>query len=326
MREDVQQRALEAINRMMRDGIGIMRASRLSRTTRRTVRNYMRLKGIRSKMVRGNLKIVPSMEQRINSFIMHMNNGYSATASAKAVGTTVRTMARKEINGNPIIIRGDRFWELNVVPLYRQSIVVYGRITGLGDNIQGSGAVPPELDENRPDNQSNLQEDDIKSPEADTAIWFQVDFDDFITTLDRQRVGAFYRPLIMEALREQLETPNIPDESLALRFLNNEDVRQHSTENNRLQDGEITRLEQIMNRYNVRLHTPANYGVDDNLIPRDVEFISLDELGQEVSFGDFNVFMLRGDEPSIYPQEENGRPYPVEIRLDYNLQDELEDN
>lgn len=266
------------------------------------------------------------MEQRINSFIMHMNNGYSATASAKAVGTTVRTMARKEINGNPIMIKQGNFWRLNVVPIYRQSIVVYGRIVGLGDNIQGSGAVGEGLDENRPDTQSNLQEDDIKSPEADTAIWFQVDFDDFITTLDRQRVGAYYRPLIMDALRVQLETPNIPDESLALRFLNNDDVRQHSTANDRLADGEITRLEQIMSRYNVRLHTPANYGVDDNLVPRDVEFIPLSEVGQEVSFGDFQVFMLRGDEPSIYPQDGNGRPYPIEIRLDYDLQDELDDN
>lgn len=326
MREEVQQRALEAINRMMRDGSGIMRASRLSRTTRRTVRNYMRLMGIRSKMVRGSLRIMPNMEQRINSFIMHMNNGYSATASAKAVGTTVRTMARKEINGNPIMIKQGNFWRLNVVPIYRQSIVVYGRIVGLGDNIQGSGAVGEGLDENRPDAQSNLQEDDIKSPEADTAIWFQVDFDDFITTLDRQRVGAYYRPLIMDALRVQLETPNIPDESLALRFLNNDDVRRHSTANDRLEEGEITRLEQIMSRYNVRLHTPANYGVDDNLVPRDVEFIPLSEVGQEVSFGDFQVFMLRGDEPSIYPQDGNGRPYPIEIRLDYDLQDELDDN
>jgi hypothetical protein len=82
MREEVQQRALEAISRMMRDGIGIMRAARLSRSSRRSVRNYMKMQGIRSKMVRGNLKIMPNMTQRINSFIMHMNNGYSATASA----------------------------------------------------------------------------------------------------------------------------------------------------------------------------------------------------------------------------------------------------
>ena len=71
----------------------------------------------------------------------------------------------------------------------------------------------------------------------------------------------------------------------------------------------------------MRLHTPANYGVDDNLVPRDVEFIPLSDVGQEVSFGDFQVFMLRGDEPSIYPPDS-----PVEIRLDYNLQDELDDN
>ena len=284
----------------------------------------MRNQGIRTKMVRGSMRIVPSMPQRINAFVMHMNNGYSATASAKAVGTTVRTMSRKEIDGSPIITKVGRRWELNVVPLYRHSIVVYGRIIGLGDNIQGSGAVPNSLEENKPDSQEGVSEEDISSPDADTAIWFQVDFDDFITTLSRDKVGAYYRPLIMDALRTQLETPNIPDESLSLKFLNNADVREHSTANNRLADGEVTRLEQIMNRYNVRLYSPPNYGVDDNLMPRDIEMVQRDELGEEVSFGDFQIFMLRDDEPAIYPQDGSGRPYPVEIRVDYNLADELD--
>lgn len=319
MREAVQQRALEAINRMMRDGIGIMRAARLARSSRRSVHNYMRLQGIRHTVARGHMRIIPNMEQRIHSFVLHMNRGYSATASAKAVGTQVRTMARKEINGHPIILKVGNRWRLNVVPLYRHSLVVYGRIVGLGDNIQGSGEVPQGLEENRPDEQENLQEEDIQSPDADTAIWFQVDFDDFITTLPRDVVGVYYRPIIMDALREQLETPNIPDETLALRFLNNADVRQHSAANNRLGEGEITRLEQIMSRYNVRLYSPPNYGVDDNLMARDIEMIPIDELGEEVSFGDFQVFMLRDDEPSIYPPDA-----PVEIRVDYDLADEVD--
>lgn len=319
MREEVQQRALEAINRMMRDGIGIMRAARIARSSRRSIHNYMRLQGIRHRIARGRMRIIPSMQQRINAFVMHMNSGYSATASAKAVGTQVRTMARKEIDGNPIILKVGNRWRLNVVPLYRHSLVVYGRIVGLGDNIQGSGGVPQGLEGNRPDEQENLQEEDIQSPDADTAIWFQVDFDDFITTLPRGSVGAYYRPFIMDALREQLETPNIPDESLALRFLNNDDVRQHSIANNRLEDGEVTRLEQIMSRYNVRLYSPPNYGVDDNMMARDIEMIPIQELGEEVSFGDFQVFMLRDDETAIYP-----RDGPVEIRLDYDLRDEIE--
>jgi hypothetical protein len=279
----------------------------------------MRLQGIRHTVARGHMRIIPNMEQRIHSFVLHMNRGYSATASAKAVGTQVRTMARKEINGHPIILKVGNRWRLNVVPLYRHSLVVYGRIVGLGDNIQGSGEVPQGLEENRPDEQENLQEEDIQSPDADTAIWFQVDFDDFITTLPRDVVGVYYRPIIMDALREQLETPNIPDETLALRFLNNADVRQHSAANNRLGEGEITRLEQIMSRYNVRLYSPPNYGVDDNLMARDIEMIPIDELGEEVSFGDFQVFMLRDDEPSIYPPDA-----PVEIRVDYDLADEVD--
>ena len=79
-----------------------------------------------------------------------------------------------------------------------------------------------------------------------------------------------------------------------------------------------------MNRYNVRLYSPPNYGVDDNLMPRDIEMVQRDELGEEVSFGDFQIFMLREDETAIYPQDGSGRPYPVEIRVDYNLADELD--
>lgn len=325
MREEVQQRALDAINRMMRDGVGIMEAARLARTSRRTIKNLMRLQGIRSRMRGGRMKIVPSMAQRINAFILHMNNGYSATASAKAVGTTVRTMKRKEKDGVPIMIKDPTTnrWVLNVVPLYHHSIVVYGRIKGLGDNVQGSGDLPVDrLSGDQRGQQPEVEPEDIKSPEADTAIWFQVDFNDFVSTLSRSKVGAYYAPLIMDALKAQLETPNIRDVELAERFMNNQDVRNHSSATGRLEDDEITRLEQIMSRYDVKLDTPANYGVDDNLIPEEVEFINIASLGPEVSIGDFQIFMLRDSPASVYPQDENGNPYPIEIRVDYNLADE----
>ena len=319
MREEVRQRALDAINRMMRDGMGIMDAARASRSSRRSIRNLMRANGIRAVMRNGRLKVIPSMEQRINAFIMHMNQGYSATASAKAVSTTVRTMRRKTKDGMPIIIKNtttDR-WELNVVPLYHHSIVVYGRITGLGDNVQGSGNLPVERLSGDQQNRQPEEPEDIKSPEADSAIWFQVDFNDFISTLARNEVGSFYAPKIMEALKQQLETPNIVDVDLVEKFLNNDDVRNHSSANRRLEDGEITRLEQIMSRYDVSLMTPANYGVDDNLIAEEIEFIDKASLGDEVSIGDFQIFMLRDDEPSIYPSDR-----PEEIRFDYDLSDE----
>ena len=109
---------------------------------------------------------------------------------------------------------------------------------------------------------------------------------------------------------------------LAERFMNNQDVRNHSSATGRLEDDDITRLEQIMSRYDVKLDTPANYGVDDNLIPEEVEFINIASLGPEVSIGDFQIFMLRDAPASVYPQDENGNPYPIEIRVDYNLADE----
>jgi hypothetical protein len=319
MREEVRQRALDALNRMMRDGLGIMEAARVSRSSRRSIRNMMRESGIRAVMRGGRLKVIPSMEQRINAFIMHMNQGYSATASAKAVSTTVRTMRGKTKGGSPIIVKNTSTgkWELNVLPMYHHSIVVYGRITGLGDNVQGSGNLPVERLSGDQQNRQPEEPDDIKSPEADSAIWFQVDFNDFISTLSRGEVGSFYAPKIMEALKEQLETPNIVDVDMVERFLNNDDVRTHSSANGRLGSDEITRLEQIMSRYDVSMKTPANYGVDDNLIAEEVEFVEKSALGPEVSIGDFQIFMLRDDETSTYPSDS-----PEEIRFDYDLSDE----
>lgn len=319
MREEVKQRALDAINRMMRDGVGIMEASRLARTSRRTVKNYMRLEGIRTLKRGGRMKVIPNMQQRINAFILHMNRGYSATASARAVGTTVRTMARKTVGGVPIIVRGARRWELNVLPLFRHSIVVYGRITGLGDNVQGSGVLPPNLSQGQEEEQPTVEDEDIKSPEADTAIWFQVDFNNFISTLTRGEVGKYYTPLIMDALKEQLETPNIVDTDIVEKFLNNDDVVSHSTATGRLDSGEISRLEQLLSRYDVSLKTPANYGVDDNFIPEEVEFIPIGSLGEVESLGDFQIFFLRDDEQSIYPEDA-----PEVIRVEYDLADELD--
>lgn len=327
MREEVKQRALDAINRMMRDGIGVMEASRLARTSRRTVKKFMKREGIRTLRKKGKLKIVPSMKQRINAFILHMNRGYSATASAKAVGTTVRTMARKTVNGIPIIVKVDRRWELNVLPIFRHSIVVYGRITGLGDNVQGSGALPKERilpPTAQSQEEASVDDGDIKSPDADTAIWFQVDFNNFLSTLPRNEVGRYYTPLIMQALKNQLETADVVDTNLVEKFKNNDDVLSHSSATGRLTDDEITRLEQILNRYDVSLMTPANYGVDDNFIPDEVEFIGIDALGEETSLGDFQIFMLRDDEPAIYPSDSSGNPVPEVIVLDYNLADELD--
>ncbi len=67
------------------------------------------------------------------------------------------------------------------------------------------------------------------------------------------------------------------------------------------------------------LKTPVNYGVDDNFIPEEIEFIPIGSLGEVESLGDFQIFMLRDDEPSIYPEDA-----PEVIRVEYDLADELD--
>ena len=114
-----------------------MEAAKLAGSSRRSIRKYMRLAGIRGVIKKGKLHIVKTMEQKIHEFILHMSRGDSATAAAKKAHTQVRTMSRKEVDGSPIIVKVGNKWVLNAYPLYRHMITLYGHIVGLGDSIQG---------------------------------------------------------------------------------------------------------------------------------------------------------------------------------------------
>ena len=59
------------------------------------------------------LLIIPNIEQRMFQFMMYMADGDSATRAAKRAYTTVRTMAKKEIDGVKIIKKNNGNWVLN---------------------------------------------------------------------------------------------------------------------------------------------------------------------------------------------------------------------
>ena len=59
-------------------------ASELAKSSRRSVKKYMKLFGIKTKKgKRGKLVIVKTLQQRMHEFIMYMSKGDSATKAAK---------------------------------------------------------------------------------------------------------------------------------------------------------------------------------------------------------------------------------------------------
>jgi len=304
MSPQAQQRALRALSLMIKEGLGIMKASELAKSSRRSVKKYMKLFGIKTKKgKRGKLVIVKTLQQRMHEFIMYMSKGDSATKAAKKANTQVRTMAKQRVDGKPIIVKEDGFWKLNAFPLYTHSLVIYGYLVDMDGNIQGN----------------SIEEDgEIKSPDAPD-IWWQIDFNEFVSTLPDYEVGEFYKDDIVEMLREQLELPLVENETLAERFLGNEKVLDSALELGRVDDDGnmlVTPLENLVNRYEIKMNEFINYGIDDNHLDREINYVSKEDLGEVESLGLFQIFFVK-DEPLAYPPEG-----PLEIIYEYNLNNE----
>ena len=303
MKPAVVQRVLVALDLMIRGGYGIMEAAKEAGTTRRAIRNYLVMKKIRTYKEKGKLKIAKNLKQRMYEFIQNMADGDSATKAARKAKTTVKTMSKQEIDGNSIIEKVDRFWEITVYPLHTHSMVIYGHIIGLGDNIQGK---------------TEDVDGEIKSPDAPD-IWWQIDFDEFDSTLDEWEVGEFYSPRIVEWLRNELQMPLFTNDSLVERFIGHEGVEEHALDSDRVDDDGnmlISSLENLLSRYNVRLHDVVNYGIDDNHPHRQVQWVSKHALGEKDSLGRFQIFFVK-DEPLTYPKDG-----PLEMVYEYNLNEE----
>ena len=303
MSPQAQQRALRALSLMIDEGMGIMKAAAAARSSRRSVKKYMKLFGVKTRKGKGGkLVVVKSLEQRMHEFIMHMIRGDSATQAAKKANTQIRTMKKQTVDGEKIIVKRDGKWELNVYPLYTHSLVIYGHLVGMDGTIQGNHA----------------DDGTIRSPDAPD-IWWQIDFDEFQSTLPDYEVGEFWTPEIMAYLRSQLEMPLVANETLAERFLGNDDVLSDAVTRDRVDDDGnmlLSPLENLLSRYEITMSSAVNYGVDDNHPMREVEYITKAKLGERTAIGLFQIFFVR-DEPVTYPASG-----PMEIEFTYDLSDE----
>lgn len=325
LRASANERARIALAIMQREGLGIEAAAARVKTTRRNVRRFMKDMGIstrrsRRRGDRGKLLVTRQPLQKVRDFIDDMNQGMSATAAAKKSHTTVRTMSKILVKGEPLLVKTNNRWELNVLIKHIYSLVYYGYLTGLGGKVQGGG-------EDHPDEHQYGEEDEdgiIESPDA-PSVWWQIDFDYFVSTLPEERVGQFWKPAIMQWLREELETPNLVEIGISTNFLGNADVADDAEYNDRIDDDgnmKLTQIETWMNRYDMTMHPTVNFGLDDNHTPRDVDFepVSAVRAGIPVSAeGRYQIIIRRDDEVYTYPKSG-----PKKLTFDYDLSDELQ--
>jgi len=325
--------AERAANYMINQKVSIREVLRMPefQTSRRSIKKYLKMRGMSSKTVtqydrQGRylgryLQIIPNIEQRMYQFMSNMADGDNATLAAKKAYTTIRTMSRKEIDGTPIIIKEGYFWKLNIFPIRDHSIVYFGRIIAFNNNVQGSGGLPEGLTDVMDEEQENIDDAELKSPNA-SMIWWQIDFNHFISTLSSHEVGEFWKEAIEDTLREYLESHNIAGGDLATSFLNFDKIAIDAAEKGRLggKSMKVSLLEEVMQRYDVRLHPLINYGVDDNHEFRPMKgWITSKELksGYElVAEGMFQIMVLN-DIPIGYPLDG-----PIDIDFAYDLNEE----
>tara|TARA_B100000029_G_scaffold486937_1_gene541816 strand:- start:7054 stop:8004 length:951 start_codon:yes stop_codon:yes gene_type:complete len=314
MRASVEQRALLALELLLSRNISMTKATKLALTTPRTLKNYLAYKGIKWVIKNRRFEIVRTPEQKRFEMIDLMNEGKSATAAAKELETTVKTMSKQNYETfpgsgveEPIIARKGGKWDTNFVRVEDYSLVYYGGITGLGGTTIGRGeqmgptANPDEADEDYMD------------------IWWQVDFENWNSTLSPFEVAEFWKPQVMTVLRKQLESLIVSDPDLSKKFLGNAKVSSHAATTGRMSpsgDMDLTRLEQILQRYEVKMVSDVSTGVDDNLVFRLPKYIAKSELDTETSIGQFQVMFLNKDSADSYPK----RPERVEVK--HNLADE----
>ena len=306
------QRALTALQLLLTRDVSMTAATRLARTTPKTLKTYLALKGIKWSIKRGRFRINKTAAQKRFEFLNQMLAGNSATAAAKSLETTVKTMSGQTLPDStgaeqPIIVKDGGAWIPNFVKIENYSLVYYGGITGfegktLGRNVQkGPAASVEEGEEDYMD------------------IWWQVDFETWRSTLPANQASEFWKPKVMQEVRKQLEALVISDPTLAGKFLGNAKVSTHAASTGRAgaTGMPVSRLEQILERYEVKIMSDVSSGVDDNLVFRPPEYVFRTELPTDDSSGNFQVMFLNKDEIVSYPVR------PEIIAVKHNLNDEV---
>ncbi len=314
---DVIARVEQALMLMEKMGWGVDKAAKFVKTDRRSVYRYLALRGIKWKK-KGNLNQVvilkPPTAKKI-PFLHEMSKGVSATKAAKNLKTTVRSMQKVTHDGKPIISKVGRKWVANFIPVYRHRLVVYGTMSGFtGKTLGRNKTAPHEVD--------SVQDDKLDKDYAD--IWWQIDFDNFRSTLDTLQVGECHAPQIFELLKEKLETPSVKNQNLVSSFQTDPRIKLDLVATGRgtnPADIELSELENLFGRYNLSFDDDYQWGVDDSMGLEPVALMPTSQMNPKKYFqpqGKFQVIVLRKGRVDYYPQT------PLSVYYRFTVADEDE--
>ena len=124
--------------------------------------------------------------------------------------------------------------------------------------LGGTKTAPHEVD--------SVQDDKLDKDYAD--IWWQIDFDNFRSTLDTLQVGECHAPQIFELLKEKLETPSVKNQNLVSSFQTDPRIKLDLVATGRgtnPADIELSELENLFGRYNLSFDDDYQWGVDDSM-------------------------------------------------------------
>ena len=268
--EETQNRVLYALRLMQTNGWGIERAATVAKTTRRTVRKYGELLGVKFKGKEGTaLQFVGLPIQKIEDFLIKMHRGQSATQAAKDLKTTVRTMSKQTYKGQPIIKKENGRWVSQFIPEEKIVMQFYGHIRNPQGNILGGNNVSGP-DAASPKNRKNRNPDYME-------IWWDAFVYDFGTTFGTPgEAQVFWKDQIVKVIKENMESLGIQDTNLMNQFKTNQTVfAQMQTDSRVPPPYTVSAIEQITQRYGVELEgakvgTATTYESRSNinLIPR----------------------------------------------------------
>ena len=297
---DVVARVEQALLLMEKMGWGVDKAAKFVKTDRRSIYRYLALKGIKWRK-KGTLNqvflIKPPSAKKI-PFLHEMSKGLSASKAARKLKTTVRSMKRVQHDGKPIISKKGNRWVANFMPVYRHRLVVYGTMSGFTGKTLGRNKTPPHEVE-------SVKDDKLDKDYAD--IWWQIDFDNFRSTLDTLQVGECHAPRIFELLKEKLETPSLNNQALVSSFQTDPRINVDLVATGRGSNPasiEVSALENLFGRYNLQFNDDYQWGVDDSMGLEPVALVPTSKISPSTYFqpqGKFQVIVLRKGRIDYYP-------------------------
>ena len=306
---------------MGREDLGLNAAAKRAKTTSRTLKKYFSDVGIKIRRHgSGQYRLVLPPKQLSEKFLRRMADGDSATTAAKALNTTVRKMRYQRlpvstpqgIRYYPIIRKAPigKRWITNFAWVSENSVVVYGYLLGLGDNIQGHNT---QLGPNAKANTADPNYADI---------WWQVDFNSFESTLKGKNLIGKYKKPIVELLKRELQTPAINNAALVALFGTNSKVSASASASGRTGNFKLTELENLLERYDIHMDdrlNKINMGVDDSQGTRGSWVLrrNISGSGGRSSEGKFQVMFMRKSGLTTYPSAG-----PKTVRLNYSLANE----